>query len=286
MDTLHSLMAGDALTGPGLIAWAFLVTNGARLVTYLPQIAAVWRCRDGARALSLLTWSSWVVGHLTAVLYGAVVLHDGFFVAVALINVAGSAAVVVIAAHRRGLWQRGRAVALKLRRAMPGLLGAICLTVLPGCGTGPLGMGTPYQPQGWSGGYDSTQLAPNVFRVTFTANAYTLPSTATDFALLRSAELALERGYTHFAVVNGSDWVQLAQVTTPVTQVQTDVFAGQVRSREVTVGQRTTTSASPGSTNTIVCFKGAPSQTAVLVMDARAIHDQLTAKHGLPRRKT
>jgi len=165
--------------------------------------------------------------------------------------------------------------------------GCIALAVAvgsPGCGSGPLGMGTTYQPRGWTGGYDETQLAPNVFRIGFQANQYTLPGTATDFALLRAAELTLERGYTHFAVVRGADAVATTQITTPVTRTQTDVFAGQIRQREVTVGERSYVSEVPSSSNTIVCFKGAPPNAAYLVMDARQIYDQLVAKHGLKSR--
>jgi hypothetical protein len=109
MTSLMPLTPIDALSWQGAVAWSFLLTNGARLITYLPQILAVWRCQDGARALSLITWTSWVVSHVTALLYGAVVLNDGFFVVVSLINLVCSAIVVAIAGHRRGLWGRRRA---------------------------------------------------------------------------------------------------------------------------------------------------------------------------------
>jgi len=111
MSPLMTLTPADALSWQGAIAWSFLLTNGGRLITYLPQILAVWRCQDGARALSLITWASWVVSHVTALFYGAVVLHDGFFVIVSLINLVCSSIVVAIAAHRRGLWGRRRAEA-------------------------------------------------------------------------------------------------------------------------------------------------------------------------------
>ena len=106
MSQLVSLASNDVLSWHDLIAWSFLLTNGARLFTYMPQIAAVWRCRDGARALSLITWTSWVVSHVTAMLYGAVVLNDSFFMAVSAVNLVCSTIVVVIAGQRRGLWLR------------------------------------------------------------------------------------------------------------------------------------------------------------------------------------
>ena len=47
-----------------------------------------------------------------------------------------------------------------------------------------------------SGGFTESQLDTNVFRVTFKGNGYTSPDRAEDMALLRSAELALQHGFT------------------------------------------------------------------------------------------
>lgn len=84
-----------------LIAWAYLVTNAARVFTYVPQILTVWRCGDGARSISLLTWSSWCISHMSAVLYGALVSQDRFLVLVSLINLAGCGLVTAITLRRR-----------------------------------------------------------------------------------------------------------------------------------------------------------------------------------------
>lgn len=83
------------------IAWAYLVTNVGRIVTFVPQILAVWHCTDGARAVSLLTWGSWVVANVTAVLYGVLILSDVFFLTITAINMFGCSAVTLIAAWRR-----------------------------------------------------------------------------------------------------------------------------------------------------------------------------------------
>lgn len=95
-----SLSAGWA---DSAIAGVYIVTNAARVFTYLPQIVAVWRSRDGARALSLITWSSWMVSHAAAIAYGVLVVHDQFFVSISLLNFCGCGAVTLIAAQRRGL---------------------------------------------------------------------------------------------------------------------------------------------------------------------------------------
>jgi hypothetical protein len=83
------------------IAWLYLLVNSGRVVSYLPQIVALWQCRDGARAISLLTWSYWTLSHVSAVLYGAVVIHDGFVVAISLLNLFCCGLVIALALRRR-----------------------------------------------------------------------------------------------------------------------------------------------------------------------------------------
>jgi uncharacterized protein with PQ loop repeat len=60
----------DALTG------LFLVANAGRVLAYMPQIAAAWKCQSGAKSVSLLTWSYFTFAHLTALMYAMVVLQD------------------------------------------------------------------------------------------------------------------------------------------------------------------------------------------------------------------
>lgn len=66
------LLAGSDLA---IIGWLYLLTNAARVVTYIPQIVAFWRCTNGALSVSLLTWGSWVLSNLTATVYGALVVR-------------------------------------------------------------------------------------------------------------------------------------------------------------------------------------------------------------------
>ena len=98
------------------VGWAYLVTNACRVLTYVPQILVVWRCSDGAQAISLMTWGSWSVSHFTALLYGALVVHDGFLVAVSLINLAGCSVVTWIAYRRRRAYARMHPVPVPMCR--------------------------------------------------------------------------------------------------------------------------------------------------------------------------
>ena len=94
-----------------LIAWLYLGANSLRIVSYLPQIRAVWRAHDGAPALSLVTWGSWTVSHSAAMLYGTVVIGDTFLAIVSTINLAGCSAVSGIVVQRRLALRRAGAPA-------------------------------------------------------------------------------------------------------------------------------------------------------------------------------
>ena len=87
------------------IAWLYILTNAARVFTYVPQLMAVWRSEDGARDIALFTWGSWVVANATAVAYGALVVYDLFFTLIAMLNLVCCAAVTVVAALRRRVFR-------------------------------------------------------------------------------------------------------------------------------------------------------------------------------------
>jgi uncharacterized protein with PQ loop repeat len=88
------------------VGWAYLLSNALRVFTYVPQIVTVWRCEDGARSLSLLTWWSWVVSNVATTAYGLLVLRDLPFLMIALLNLGGCGTVAMIAMHRRAQWRR------------------------------------------------------------------------------------------------------------------------------------------------------------------------------------
>jgi hypothetical protein len=91
------------------IAWLYLVINAGRVISYVPQVVALWQRRDGAQAISLLTWSYWTLSHITAVLYGTVVIDDSFIVTISLLNLVCCGVVMALAIHRRRLWRQAAA---------------------------------------------------------------------------------------------------------------------------------------------------------------------------------
>lgn len=72
--------------------------------------------------------------------------------------------------------------------------GLLAMTCLAGCAT-------PYQPMGALGGYEDMQVGQDMYRIAVLANGYTTPERAQKIALLRAADLTIQKGFTHFTVV-------------------------------------------------------------------------------------
>ena len=122
---------------------------------------------------------------------------------------------------------------------------------------------TKYLP-GAGNGYSETQLQPDVVEVRFGGNSRTSMERASDFMMLRCAELALEEGYTHFAILGEDSDVKLSMHTSINT-----------------VGAKSTVSTSlsgkPRAMARIRLLKG-PSGDA---FDAAYLRDSIRAKYGL-----
>ena len=74
---------------------------------------------------------------------------------------------------------------------------------------------TSYQTASFTGGFKDTRLAPDVFRVSFSGNAFTSSDKVQDFALLRAAELTLANDFKYFAVMDSSDQSRTGTIVTP-----------------------------------------------------------------------
>lgn len=150
--------------------------------------------------------------------------------------------------------------------------------LIAGCATG-------YQAQSFSGGFSETQLDKNVFRVTFKGNGYTQSERVEDFALLRSAELTLKNGFSHFAIVDGRQGAEYGVMTTPMQSYTTGSVTAYGNTaygstQTTTTGGQSFIIKKPSSTNTIVCFNGKP-ENGMFAYDAKFIYDSLSAKYGV-----
>jgi len=89
-----------------LIAIAFGASNALRLVSYLPQIVAVARDRNGAATISVSCWSIWIFANVSTALYAWAHLDDLSLVAVSVLNAAGCGTVLALALAKRCVAKR------------------------------------------------------------------------------------------------------------------------------------------------------------------------------------
>ena len=92
---------------------------------------------------------------------------------------------------------------------------------------------TPYQPRGATGGFTETRLSPEAYRVSFNGNRNTSMSRATDFTLLRCAELTLQNEFTHFVIVEVDQWTadEIQLISGPYSRDETPTFPIEKRTQ-------------------------------------------------------
>ncbi len=143
---------------------------------------------------------------------------------------------------------------------------------------------TSYQSKGFTGGHSSTQLDENVFTVSFRGNAYTGKERARDFTMLRSAEIAMEHGYSYYVIIDEDAYTSTGSYTTPqssTTRLDTFTFGNVTSGTAKTYyhGGETYTFSKPQLTNTIVCFKEKPA--GVMSYSAKFVVKSIREKYGL-----
>jgi hypothetical protein len=83
------------------IVLAYGLSNGLRLVSYVPQIVRVARDSDGAQAISCLTWNLWIAANASTALYAWTQLHDVPLTVMHVGNALCCAAVVALTVFKR-----------------------------------------------------------------------------------------------------------------------------------------------------------------------------------------
>jgi len=146
------------------------------------------------------------------------------------------------------------------------------LLTLSACATG-------YHSSGFTGGFSETQLSEDVFTVTFKGNGYTSSERASDFALLRCAEVAEQHGFPFFAIVDAQAGSSLSTYTTPTTTSGSATVVGNtVYATTTTYGGQTYVISKPSAHNTIVGFKEKPTGFSY---ESSFIVRSLKAKYGI-----
>ena len=172
---------------------------------------------------------------------------------------------------------------MTFRTARSIIVAAICILGFSGCAT-------DYKARSLLGGFSETQFAENVFEVQFEGNEFTTMERATDFALLRSAEISLQHGYPYFAILDTSQCFDTSTYITPPTSNTTFNVNGNASYASGTAtttyqpGGETTVSRSPIVLKTITCLK-APSAEAAFTYDAAIVLQSIRSKYRLAGNK-
>lgn len=146
------------------------------------------------------------------------------------------------------------------------------------------GCATPYQKSGATGGFSEIQLDTNVWQVTFQGNGAVSPQKASEYALLRCAELTLEKGYSFFGLTETKNdsqqytYVNPTQTTTKTKGYSTDSGKYGQQTESYTTGGDTVVIVSPSTINTVMMFKDKPNING-MIYDAKLLCKSLGEKY-------
>lgn len=145
---------------------------------------------------------------------------------------------------------------------------------------------TPYQKVGTdeTGGHSFSRLSEDVFTVRFDGNGFTEPKKASDFALLRAAEICIEHNFKYFSILGEGD-------RSGSEVIKTGGFAhttGTLNSYGGYSGTTVYTASEmpifkPGKEITIRCYVKMPGGHAGKVEDAASVVASLRAQYKLDK---
>lgn len=153
------------------------------------------------------------------------------------------------------------------------------------------GCATPYQPDGFTGGYTEKPLKKNVWKVNFSGNGFTSGERTETYALYRAAELTKEQGYDYFVIVKSNNYTSESTYTTPETTTGTattsgsvntygdyGTYSGQTTYSQQTTGGQTYEIEKPGTTLVIHMRTGETPKDNPRAIDANFILNQYEPK--------
>jgi hypothetical protein len=96
------------MTMADIAFWLFTISNGLRIVSYLPQIYRVAVDPYGASAIAYSTWSLWTLANAATALYAAYTIFDLPLAAINGLNALCCLAVILLTAYKRRLFRLKR----------------------------------------------------------------------------------------------------------------------------------------------------------------------------------
>ena len=147
-------------------------------------------------------------------------------------------------------------------------------------------MGVHWPFPGWNcrGGYSEVAIAPDMYQVRF-EGAMTQPQTE-DLTLLRCSELTLEKGYSHFVVIEAKDLTETksgysAGTYSPGTTICDKKGKNCVTSPGTWSGGGSYTYNTPGFALTIQLVRDRSASSGALAYDAASVYQNLRSKYHL-----
>jgi len=160
------------------------------------------------------------------------------------------------------------------------LIVAVGLLFFSGCA------GTGYHAVGFTGGYTDVKIQDGIFRVSFRGNSFISKDKVQNLALLRSAEVALENGYSYFVVLEGESGTNQVLYTTPMTSrtygtVNTYGSSGTYQGNTTYSGGQTYSFNKPQTILMIKGFKEKPEVSSSIIYDAEQIKTNLKKQYKI-----
>ncbi len=153
--------------------------------------------------------------------------------------------------------------------------------MVAGCSTG-------YHRQGFSGEYTDMCIQDDVYQVFFNGNGYTSSQKAADFALLRCAEITLEKSCKYFSVLNENSGSETSLYTTPATTYHSgsvnmygnsNYASGSYSGYSQTTGGQTYSFSKPSTQYMIQMLK--EKQSDRFCYDAQQVYDNIRTNYKL-----
>ena len=143
---------------------------------------------------------------------------------------------------------------------------------------------TPYQEVGTDvrGGYSFERKSQNIFNVLFEGNGFTTPQKASDFAILRAAEVTLEHQFKYFTKLGKKDISTSREIDTGGYATTTGTVSSYgTYTSNTTYTPSSTTIYQPGYLIIIQCYTSKPSGHVGKIYDAKSVQMQLRTQYKL-----